>query len=325
MKKLLLLLPLSLAILCLVLAFFWWKTAISAPSNNDTEQTFLITKGSSADTIGKNLKEAGLIRSAFAFKLYLQTKGLTTKIPPGNFVLPKNLTVSELTNLLLEGPTEFWVTVPEGLRREEIPDKFISSLNMSSADAQAFRTQFLAQSAEMEGYLFPDTYLVPPDITADKVVSLMRNTFNTRFSDPHEAEIAQSELSLNEIVILASLLERETLTKEERPVVAGILLNRLNNDWPLQVDATIQYAVGKSGNWWPRPVTRDQYDLDSPFNTYKYAGIPPAPIANPGLTSLEAMLEPSETDYFFYIHADGKIYYAKTLQEHNSNVQKYLR
>jgi len=134
-------------------------------------------------------------------------------------------------------------------------------------------------------------------------------------------------LSLEEVVILASLLERETITDEERPIVAGILLNRLNADWPLQVDASVQYALGDSKEWWPRPLTRDQIEnTTSRYNTYKYSGLPVGPISNPGISSLKAVANPEDTDYWYYIHDDdGKIHYAKTLEQHNANIAKYLK
>ena len=293
----------------------WWRGVTGAPSQGTEELSFLITKGSGAEKVGKNLKEQGIIKSALALKIYLQMKGLATKIPPGEFKLARNLTLGELVDTLMKGPTELWVTVPEGLRREEVVEKFIEGLELQGEKAVNFRNEFLAESEGMEGYLFPDTYLFPADVGASRVVSVLRSTFDMKFSDSSER-----------VVILASILERETLTAKERPVVAGILMNRLNNDWPLQADATIQYALGEPGEWWPRPLTRADLEINSLYNTYKFIGLPPGPIANPGLTSLNAAANPEETDYWYYIHDNsGVIHYAETLEEHNQNVQKYLR
>jgi UPF0755 protein len=133
-----------------------------------------------------------------------------------------------------------------------------------------------------------------------------------------------SNLSFADSVILASILERETKTDAERPVVAGILINRLNLGMPLQVDATVQYAVGTSKDWWPI-LTLEDLKVNSLYNTYKYAGLPPGPIANPGLSSLKAAFNPAQTDYLYYIHdPTGQIHYAKTLAEQNANIAKYL-
>lgn len=299
----------------LVGGLIWWKGITGVPGKSGDKISFLITKGSGAEKIGNNLKEAGLIKSSLAFKIYLQVHGLATKVPPGEFELAGNLTLEELVAALLKGPTELWVTVPEGLRREEVVEKFIEGLGLQGEEAIGFRKEFLAESAGMEGYLFPDTYLFPKDVNASRVVSVLRSTFDKKFPDSSER-----------VVILASILERETLTAKERPVVAGILMNRLNNDWPLQADATIQYALGEPGEWWPRPLTRADLETNSPYNTYKFIGLPPGPISNPGLTSLDAAANPEETDYWYYIHDnDGVIHYAETLEEHNQNVQKYLR
>ncbi|OGZ27997.1 MAG: hypothetical protein A2427_03225 [Candidatus Nealsonbacteria bacterium RIFOXYC1_FULL_40_7] len=299
----------------LLAGMVWWKGATGAPSKNEENVSFLITKGSGAEKIGRNLKETGLIKSAFAFKVYLQVYGLATKVPPGEFELTGNLTLGEIVETLLKGPTELWITVPEGLRREEVVEKFIEGLGLTDEEAVSLRKEFLAESVGMEGYLFPDTYLFPKDIQASRVVNVMRSTFEKKFPGGSE-----------EAVILASILERETLTAKERPVVAGILMNRLNNDWPLQADATIQYALGEPGKWWPRPLTRADLEINSLYNTYKFIGLPPGPIANPGLTSLNAAANPEETEYWYYIHdTDGVIHYAETLEEHNQNVQMYLR
>jgi UPF0755 protein len=224
---------------------------------------------------------------------------------------------------------ELWVTIPEGLRREEIAEKFISGLEKQGSEIMHFRSEFLEESSDLEGYLFPDTYLFPRDVKASVVVSTLRNTFNMKMEEV--GNNYPSGYGLNDIVTLASLIEREAITDEERPVVAGILYNRLTNNWPLQVDATVQYAIANvrckdkvECSWWPKSLTREDLEVDSPYNTYKYPGMPPFPISNPGLKSLIAAVNPTSSDYYFYIHVDGKIYYAKTLSEHNENVRKYL-
>jgi len=182
----------------------------------------------------------------------------------------------------------------------------------------------------MEGFLFPDTYLFPREVRAGSVTSAMKNTFDKRVSEIGGDK--SSELKLEDVVTLASIIERETKTDAERSVVAGIFLNRLEIGMGLQADAATQYAVASercsvnSGqcNWWPI-LTLADLQIDSPYNTYKYRGLPPAPIANPGLSSLKAAINPTETDYLYYLHdSDGKIHYAITLDEHNANVRRYL-
>lgn len=327
MKKFsLLIIPVIILIVVAIGGFVWYQNSLQAPSSSGETKRVLITKGASTEKIANTLKESGVIKNPFAFRLYTQLNNQTRNIPAGQFDVPQNLSVSELIAELRKGPTQIWVTVPEGLRREEIPDRFIEVLGLKGQEAENFRDEFLQASEGMEGYLFPDTYLFPPAVTAATAVSTMRNTFNQKFTEEEISKLDNLGLTLDEAVVLASLLERETLTKEERPVVAGILFNRLSINMPLQIDATVQYALGEPGDWWPKELTRDQIqNTNSPYNTYQNTGIPPAPIANPGLTSLLAIANPEDTDYFYYIHADGQIYYAEDLEGHNSNIARYLR
>lgn len=311
----------------LISAFVWWNSASSAPANSDQLVTVLITKGSSAEAIGKKLSDSGTIKSPFAFKLYIQYKNLTTKLPVGEFNLPVNLPLSDLVDELLSGPTEYWVTIPEGLRREEVAQKISEQLDLP--DSSTFIKQFLLESENYEGFLFPDTYLFPSDATASLVVAKLVSTFEQKYNQLQ----VNTNLSKLDIVTLASIIERETLNTAERELVAGILMNRYNADWPLQADATVQYAVANfqcsstdvDCDWWPRPLTLGDLEVTSPYNTYKYPGFPPGPISNPGLSALKAAANPESSDYWFYLHDDeGNIYYAKTLEGHNANIRNYL-
>ena len=297
-----------------LLSFFWWKEATQAPSNVSDKQRFLITKGKSAGEIAKKLESEGFIKSELAFRIYVQFNNLSKDIPSGEYDLPKNLSLAKVVDTLLEGPSEVWVTIPEGLRREEIVEKVVAALNVSEAFVQSFREEFLEESKNLEGYLFPDTYLFPKDITASKVIARLNDTFKKKAGDATLVDI-----------ILASLIERETRGDEEKPVVAGIILKRLKADWPLQVDATLQYAVGTTKNWWPVLTKRDLV-ISSPYNSYNNLGLPPTPIANPGLTSIKAAQNPQDSKFWFYLHDTlGQIHYAQTLKEHNENIRKYLK
>lgn len=326
--------PIVLLFFLVIGGYVWYQNATGAPSTNTESQRVVITKGASTEKIANTLKEAGVIKSAFAFRLYTQLNNQSRSIPAGEFEIPQNLNIEQLITELRKGPQQIWVTIPEGLRLEEIPDKFIEALGLSGDQAEDFRSEFVAEADGLEGYLFPDTYLFPPEVSAITAVQTLRNTFDVKFPDSERAKLDKLGLSLDEAVTLASLIERETLTKEERPVVAGILYNRLNEGMPLQIDATVQYAVAnecrlsstiRNCEWWPKGLTREQIqNTESPYNTYLNTGIPPAPISNPGLTSLMAVANPEESDYFYYIHAEGQIYYARTLEEHNANVARYL-
>ena len=280
-------------------------------SSSENFKDFLITKGSSASLVANNLYKEGLIKNPLVFKVYTRLTGKSGSIQPGEYRLSPHFSLFDLLTELDKGPTEIWITIPEGLRREEIAVRYTQALKKD----QVFIDEFLNESKEYEGYLFPETYLFQKDVTAKKIVEKMQSTFET--------ETANLNLSRDQ-VILASLIERETKTDSERPIVAGIMMNRLEVGMALQIDAAVQYAVGTSKNWWPI-LTRDDLASSSPYNTYKFAGLPPSPIANAGLSSLMAAANPSKTDYWYYIHGtDGVIRYASTLSEHNENIRKYL-
>lgn len=292
-------------------ALFWFYDNAKAVNNDRVFQNFIIEKGASATQIGSSLQKEGLIKNKLAFKIYLRGIGLSSSLQKGEFRLSPSMNLFEIVEALQKGPIEVWTTIPEGLRHEEIAQKFAQSLNKDND----FVTEFISLSKPKEGYLFPDTYLFPKEVSAKAIIDKMVANFEEKTSDLN--------LTYNQ-VILSSMLERETKTDEERPIVAGIILNRLNAGWPLQIDATNQYAIGTSKNWWPI-LTLNDLEIDSKYNTYKNTGYPITPIANAGISSLRASANPEASDYFFYIHdPSGQIHYAKTLSEHNANIRKYL-
>lgn len=335
MKKLLIPLVVALAILVLfIVVVFWWRTSTSSVTSTESFQNFVIPKGLSATAIGSKLHSQKLIKSPLAFKVYVQVFGKAGKISAGEFSLSSDMTLFEIVQTLQGGPRELWVTIPEGLRREEIAEIFIESLGKKGQDVDVFRAQFLELTEDQEGYLFPDTYLFPPDASASVVINKLVQTFESKLDDSTRDAIDKSRYSLNQFMVMASIIERETKTDEERPVVAGILWKRLETDgWLLQVDASVQYAVtnsklktqsSKLDNYWPI-LTKEDLDINSPYNSYKSASLPPTPIANPGLSSIKAAVFPENSNYWFYIHdRDGGIHYAETIEQHNNNVRKYL-
>lgn len=311
-----------------IAGYFWWKTNLSPVSKGDQKIRLVIQKGWGATQIGNLLTEAGLIRNPLVFKVYIQLAGKSGSIKAGEYNLPPNLTLPQLVEKLIKGPDILWVTIPEGLRLEEVALKFAEGLGKEDKDD--FVREFMLKAKGKEGYLFPDSYLFPKEATAEKIISVLVNTFDTKTKEVKQ-NLAMSQ-KFEDIVILASLIERETRTNAERPVVAGILLKRLNAGWPLQVDAAVQYAVATQNlksrlildNYWPI-LTKDDIDIESKFNTYKYPELPPAPICNPGLASIKAAADPKDSEYWFYLHDDkGEIHYARTIEEHNANIRKYL-
>lgn len=323
--------PILLIIFFAFGSFFWWRQNSRPVSTNADMQSFLIPKGYSASQIGNKLADQNLIKSSFAFKFYVQATARSKKIQAGEYLLASNYSLFEIVDQLTSGPVEEWVTIPEGLRQEEVVEKYISVLKRNETEAEVFRQEFLAITANKEGFLFPDTYLFPKTVSASTVANKMLSIFDSKISAQMEADINASEYNLNEVVTLASIVERETREDEERSVVAGIFLNRLDIGMGLQVDATVQYAVatsecraGTACNWWPT-LTKENMSINSSYNTYKYAGLPPAPIANPSLSSISAVIYPTDSSYLYYLHdEEGKIHYAETLDKHNANIRKYL-
>ncbi len=177
--------------------------------------------------------------------------------------------------------------------------------------------------------MFPDTYLVPQDATAGAIITLFTAAFDKKVTPEMRADIRASGMTLHEVITLASIIEREGHTDEDRPIIAGILLNRLKAGWPLQADATLQFALGyqsKEKTWWKKVLYDEDKKIDSPYNTYANTGLPPGPISNPGIASIRAAIYPKETSYWFYLHdPSGAVHYAETLDEHNANIAKYLR
>ncbi len=306
---------------------FWWLKNVEAPTKEKNYFDLVIAKGSSATQIANKLKSAGLIKNTLAFRIYVQITNQAQKIPSGEYRLPSNLSLFKLIDQLIKGPTGIWVTIPEGLRREEIAGEFASAFGQGSQ----FKDEFLNLSKGQEGFLFPDTYLFLKTASPSAIVNKMVSIFDKRVDSKMREDIEASGKTLSEVITLASLVERETKTDQERPIVAGILLRRLKINMPLQIDATVQYSVASARcinksecEWWPTTTIEDR-KINSKYNTYKYDGLPPAPIANPGLSSIKAAIYPQDSSYLYYLHdANGQIHYAGTLEEHNANIRKYI-
>ena len=343
------LLVLGLILVLLGGVYYVYQGQLKPVQSEEEFYSVIIPKGASAQRVGELLEEDGLIRNSSAFRVYVKLKGKEGGIRAGQFRLNKNWSLPEIVDFLGEGGFEgVWVTVVEGWRRSQVGlafDKALKSCEGSSdEESDCFSLeQFLDLTTEGEGYLFPDTYLVPYTSSAESVVKLLVDTFNNKTASVINDSIKPPEpLDHKSVVILASLLEREAAKDEDLPVVAGILLNRLREDWPLQVDATLQYIVATDecakpllnstsglypvcSDWWPKPFAGDKA-FDSPFNTYKYTGLPPSPIASPGLATIQAVMNPVMTDYWFYLtDNDGMMRYSETLEEHNANVERYLK
>ncbi len=299
-----------------------------------------IESGMNVRDVADVLKDHGVITSAMAFRLYLKSRGLDTSIQPGALSIPRGASFSEIAELLVQSEArQMKVTIPEGYTVNQI-DVLLAEKGLieegklitcaRECDFETF--DFLPPSApksdyerigtRLEGYLFPDTYFVDSsDFVPKFFIERLLGTFHQRVITGLQADLESSERSLEEIVIMSSLIERETRTSDERPIVSGILWKRYDANRGLDVDATVRYILGKESG----ALTKEDLEVDSAYNTRKYAGMPPGSIANPGLASIRAALSPSETEYWYYLHGkDGVIRYAETNEEHNGNKVRYL-
>lgn len=307
--------------------FIWWQTITRAVSLENTQtQKFIIAKGSGVNQIASKLKAENLIKSELAFKLMVKKLGIDTQIQAGSFELSPGQNTQEIATTLTKGSDDVWITILEGWRREEAATAISEALNAKGIDFDA--QTFLDATQDKEGYLFPDTYLIPLTISEASLANLLTNTFDQKITDQMKQDIDQSGKTLAQIITMASLIEREARTDEARKMVSGILWKRLENDWPLQVDATLQYVSGfnkTQNDWWPDPTVAMK-EIDSPYNTYKFTGLPPSPIASPSLSSIMAAIYPSSSEFWYYISdLQGRMHYGRTLDDHNLNVEKYLR
>jgi UPF0755 protein len=303
-------------LLILTLAgFAYWSIGNSPANPKDTSnKIFVIEKGSTVRGIGNSLAKEGLIRDPVVFFIYVKLNNKDKNIQAGDYRLSPSMNLARVVEELGHGSLDIWITIPEGMRAEEISD----ILEKQIPSYEEFWRQELNKH---EGYLFPDTYLVPRDADLNMVISLLRNNFNKKMES---VGLTPDDSRLPNIVTTASLIEREAITDEEKPLIAGILANRMDLGMALQVDATIQYVKGSKEKWWPQITTDDYKGVDSAYNTYLAPGLPPGPIANPGIEAIKAAMNPMKTRYLYYIHSKGKIYPAETVEEHNANVRRYL-
>lgn len=298
-----------------------YQCLFSAPEKGLEMERIVINLDTTEEELISKLKEQRYIRSEWAFNFVLKRKGWQGKIEPGGYKVSKNMNAWILADTLIRFPYQKWVVIPEGLRKEEIAEIAKKELGWSENTKEEFL------DFAKEGYLFPDTYLLQVlnfEDAGKQAAKRMENRFNEKCQEIFK-EFEENNIRNDTAVILASIIQREAANKEEMPLIAGIIWNRLLKPMPLQIDATIQYIVGEPGNWW-RPVTLEEYKIESPYNTYLHIGKPPAPICNPGLAAIEAVVHDQSSDYFYYLHDEnGQIHLAKTYEEHQENIETFLK
>jgi len=294
-----------------------------------------IEPGSSARQVAASLAELGLVEDVELFVRYLHYRGLDTGIEAGRYSLDGGMTLDQVARALQSAEASAsMLTVPEGWRREQVADLLDRSGLPASGQAFLAASQEppagswveteLPAGASLEGFLFPDSYQLAEDSTAEELVATMLENLDRRLTPALRRAFTDRGLSLFQAVTLASIIEREAVVADERPQIASVFLNRLALGIKLDADPTVQYALGRQpdGNWWKSGLTFADLELDSPYNTYRFPGLPPGPIANPGLASLEAVAQPAETAFLYFRAAcdgSGRHQFAVTFEQHQAN------
>jgi len=289
--------------------------------------TFSVRPGQALKTISENLESEKVIRSSLLFQVYARYRGQAGSVKAGEYTLSSAMSPEEILDLLVKGRVKLYrLTVPEGLTIEEtavlVEKAGFGTKEMFTAGARdrQFAEKLGINAPSLEGYLFPETYFFPKNSSIRTIISTMVQRFNIVFSDQWRRRAKEMGMSRHDIVILASIVEKETGDASERPIIASVFHNRLKKGMRLESDPTVIYGMPDfNGN-----ITRRDLRKKTPYNTYKIAGLPLGPIANPGEMSLKAVLFPASTDYLFFVSKKDTTHkFSKTIQEHNRAVEKY--
>jgi UPF0755 protein len=319
-----------------------------------TPVTFVVEPGETAALVATRLEEGGLVVDGEVFRRFMTYHGLDVSLEAGTYSLRANMTMHEIAEALQHGGADtFTVTIPEGWRIEQVgwwleqqgvlrSDDLLALARSAQYDYPWLDSR--PQGASLEGFLFPDTYELPAEITPAQYLDLMLATFDARVAPEIEGRLAGKmifdvelgsyrPLTVYDAVTLASIVEREAILPEERPIIASVYLNRLDPAYVeetalrLSADPTVQYGKGydaETGNWWNPMLPGEGQTLESPYNTFRVQGLPPGPICSPGLSSILAVLNAAETDYlYFHAIGDGSHVFASTLEEHLKNQEQY--
>jgi len=289
---------------------YLWQGIYLSKDSAGKKEIFGVEKGQNLYQIAENLEKEGLIKNKIFFEFYIFIKGNSKKLQAGEYSLSTSMNIPEIAQKIISGDiVKIRVTIPEGFTVKQIEEK----LNLK------------LPGENLEGFLFPDTYYFPIEISGEEVVKIMKENFDKKIASLKE-EIENQGKTIFEIVTMASLVEKEVYNTQECPdcknLVSGILWKRLKIGMPLQIDATISYITGKKTT----EISINETKIDSPYNTYKYRGLPVGPICNPGLESIIAAVYPKDSQYWYYLSTPkGKTIFSKTLEEHNIAKAKYLK
>ena len=328
-------------IILIVIAIFgiYFGIAISLTPNFEGIKEFTISQGQTFDEITTNLTQENLIQSKTIFELYLLLRGQRSQIQAGTYQF-EPLNIIKLANKLVTGEAANEITIKliEGWTVDEMAtylgEQKIAGCSLCSkenfltaAQVSKFKGNydFLANlsTESLEGFIFPDTYRIFKDATPHQVIERALTNFSEKITPALQTEITAQGKNLYDVLIMASMIEQEVPHEEDRKIVAGILWKRLNDGMLLQVDSSLKYKIGKKDS---NTLTFAELEIDSPYNTYKYKGFPPTPICNPGESAIRAAIYPKDSDYWFYLSdKQGNTIFSKTGEEHEANVEKYLR
>lgn len=310
---------------------------IYTPVDRDNMETveFIVAKGQGVKEISWQLEDARLIRSAWWFQAYVWYKKQGSALQAGKYALGRNFNVPEIVGTITGGKVilnEIRITFPEGFTEKQIQSRLVEQ-GIGSAGAMGDETigdyqvqyKFLSDapvSASLEGFLFPDTYIFERDNAKSAVIKKFLDNFDKKLTPDLREQISRQGKKIYDVIILASIVQQEAIGEEDMPLVAGVFASRLRIGMALESDATINYVTNKKDR---QPLYED-LKIKSPYNTYLNRGLPPGPIANPGIAAIKAAINPAATDYLFFLHPlDGPTVFSKTLSEHNQNKAKYLK
>ena len=315
------------ALLAVIAALWSWYAVGGDRALPAASTTVVIERGDTLSDATARLRAAGVLAQPLAFRLWARVRGADGEIRSGAYRFPANQSADEILRRLVEGRAEaVWVTIPEGFTVAEIARR-LGERHL--ADAAAFE-RFARSTGivldgrvtpSLEGYLFPSTYLVPIGANPATEARIFSDQFLRELPPDASNRARALKLTIPEVITVASLVEREAKADDERALMAGVYYNRLRAGMPLQVDATIEYVFPNHHT----VITGRDLRLDSPYNTYRHTGLPPTPIANPGAPSIDAAFAPRHSSYLYYVYrGNGHHAFAKTLEEHNANVERYL-
>jgi UPF0755 protein len=314
--------------------------ALNRPiGTDDTPIRFSIAAGDAPRVIAQNLRTAGLIANPDLFVDYVRAQGLDVQLEAGTFFLYKTESIRQIAQALTDSASsQFTFSIIEGERVEEIAfnrvdnnrffgfsgAEFYAVVGPGAVHDPAFaQTVGLPSGASLEGFLFPDTYQLPAAVTPIMLRDILTDQFLARIGTEIPQAAQQQGLSIYEVVTLASIIQREAVRVDEMPAISGVYRNRLTIGMKLDADPTVQYGMGlQNGTWWPQLTVADYQAVLSPYNTYRNTGLPPGPIANPGMSAIRAALFPLQSDdYYFRARCDGSGYhnFARTFEEHLAN------